>query len=218
MQRNVSHGPHKASRHCVISRTLNLILAIAQWEASEAASYVSSQGAPFHRANVQFSENTSLGARGLGSNISHCKYCYRPVQNRRGVIPTLSKVNATIIIGLPSSSFGAYLCIFPAVVLKLFWVVVVVVFTDRFERLTWQIWTVFPQKETRTKYFADDFKVFTDARISSLGFQLQKSSLYLICSKSCLYFYLWNIQWVKRNWYLQIHLLHLARCVIFHWK
>lgn len=33
----------------------------------------------------------------------------------------LSKVNATIIIiGLPSSNFGAHLCIFPAVVLKRF--------------------------------------------------------------------------------------------------
>lgn len=160
-----------------------------------------------------------MGASGLGSNISNFKHCYSPVQNRRGVIPMLSKVKATIIIGLPSSSVGAYLCIFPAVVLKLFWVVVVL-FADCFERLTRQSWTVFPEKETWTKYFADDFKVFTDPRISSLGFQLQKSSLYLICSKSCLYFYLWNIQWegVKRNWYLQIHLLHLAGCVIFHWK
>lgn len=102
-----------------------------------------------------------MGASGLGSNISNFKHCYSPVQNRRGVIPMLSKVNATTIIGLPSSSVGAYLCIFPAVVLKLFWVVVVV-FADRFERLTRQSWTVFPENETWTKYFADDFKVFTD--------------------------------------------------------
>lgn len=100
-----------------------------------------------------------MGASGLGSNISNFKHCYSPVQNRRGVIPMLSKVNATTIIGLPSSSVGAYLCIFPAVVLKLFWVVV---FADRFERLTRQSWTVFPENETWTKYFADDFKVFTD--------------------------------------------------------
>lgn len=113
-------------------QALGLVPTIAQWPEPEAA-YISPQQGP--RSPCQsliLVKHFSGWSEGWGpthpsSNIvTPC-----PAPDRRGVIPILPKADATIIIlsGLPSTSCGAHLCIFPAAIPKLFQVMV---FTDHF--------------------------------------------------------------------------------------